>query len=474
MQAFVWNDRLLTGFDTVDAQHRRLFDLINQLGTLLVQESPTTGTAIEGIFKELATYAKTHFMDEERLMREAGVPETYFAYHADIHRDFVAQLKAMWLQRSSMSAPAETIHGFLVAWLSAHILGEDQEMARHIHRAKGEPAESGVAGGHGPISVGLLQQATNLLYKELARLNHDLAETNRGLEAMIEERTRSLEEANQQLQDERAELTLLLKKIQDTQSQLLQSEKMASIGQLAAGVAHEINNPIGFVTSNLGTLSRYGSQLLQLAELGAATPEGLVLRREIDFDFLKSDLADLLRETQDGLDRVRTIVANLKDFSRVDQAEWQETDVLLGLESTVNVAWNEIKYKAKIVRELATLPAIRCMPAQINQVFLNLLVNAAQAIQEHGTITLRSNTVAQWVWIEVSDTGCGMDETMQRRMFEPFFTTKPVGAGTGLGLSLAYDIINKHGGSIDVSSAIGQGTTIRVWLPIAGPASTSA
>ncbi|MDP1652885.1 MAG: bacteriohemerythrin [Rhodocyclaceae bacterium] len=471
MQSFAWNDSFVTGFATVDVQHRNLFDLINRFGALLAQGPSAGGAALEAIFKELATYAVTHFKEEERLMREAGVPEEYFVHHAEIHRDFIAQVKVLWSQRNNMSAPAETIHGFLAAWLSAHILGEDQEMARQIHRAKGEPASSGA---DGTAAATVLQQAMRLLYKELARLNKDLAETNRGLEEKVESRTRALVDTNRQLQEEQAELTRLLQKVQDTQSQLLQSEKMASIGQLAAGVAHEINNPIGFVTSNLGTLGRYGDQLLQLAELGAATPAGQALKQEIDLDYLKTDLDDLLRETHDGLERVRTIVANLKDFSRVDQAAWQEADLLAGLESTLNVTAHELKYKAEIVRELQPLPPVRCVPAQINQVFLNLLMNAAQAIPERGTITLRSRADAQSVWIEIADSGCGMDATTQRRMFEPFFTTKPVGAGTGLGMSLTYDIVKKHGGRIDVGSTLGQGTTIRVSLPIAGPANGNA
>ncbi len=467
MQAFAWNDSFVTGFDTVDTQHRHLFDLVNRFGALLAQGPSVAAAAVEDLFKEMATYAVTHFKEEERLMQEAGVPEAHFTHHVAIHRDFIGQVKIMWSQRKIMSSPAATIHGFLAAWLSAHILGEDQEMGRLIHLAKGEPARSGA---DSVAAAAVLQQAMQLLYKELARLNQDLAETNRGLEEKVESRTRALVDTNRKLQEDQAELSRLLKQVQSTQSQLLQSEKMASIGQLAAGVAHEINNPIGFVTANLGTLGRYGEQLVELAELGAVTPEGQVVKQEIDFDFLKSDLDDLLRETRDGLGRVRSIVANLKDFSRVDQAEWQMADLLAGLESTLNVAAHELKYKADIVREFAALPPVRCVPAQINQVFLNLLVNAAQAMPKRGTITLRSRVDADSVWIEIADTGCGMDEPTQRRMFEPFFTTKPVGSGTGLGLSLSYDIIKKHGGRIDVSSTLGQGTTISICLPVAGPA----
>jgi two-component system, NtrC family, sensor kinase len=441
METFVWDDHFLTGFDSIDTKHRHLFDLINRVGALLEAGVSVTSTAVDEPFHELADYVALHFREEEQLMQSSGVPERYLAHHTQIHREFAAQIEALWSQRQIMSAPAETIHGFLAAWLGSHILGEDQAMARHIRHARGEAVGYAASNEYGAAAATVLQQALEVLNKELARLNHDLAVTNRDLETQVTKRTR----------------------------ELLQSEKMASIGQLAAGVAHEINNPIGFVNSNLGTLGRYIDDLLRFAALGAATPEGQVLRQNIDLDFLRTDLADLLRESQEGLDRVRKIVANLKDFSRVDQAEWQTADLLAGLESTLNVVWHEIKYKAEIVRELAPLPAVRCVPAQINQVFLNLLVNAAQAIPAHGTITLKSGVAGERVWIEIADTGCGMDEATRHHVFEPFFTTKPVGTGTGLGMSVTWDIIQKHGGTIDIDSAPGQGTRMRIWLPVNGP-----
>jgi len=440
MAVFAWDDSFCTGFAVVDAQHRHLFELINGLKDASADAGRDEAN-LNTLFQQLAAYAVTHFKEEENLMRAAAVPAAYFEHHAKIHRNFVAQVGELWNQRGIMKSPSETIYGFLAAWLSAHILGEDQEMARQIRHARGEP-ENGLASAQRAAAMTpILQQALGVLYQALSRINRDLAETNRNLEAKVQERTQ----------------------------ELLQAEKMASIGQLAAGVAHEINNPVGFVSSNLGTLGRYADQLLKLAELGAATPAGQASGQSIDLDYLKTDLHDLLRETREGLDRVQNIVANLKDFSRIDQSEWQEADLLAGLESTLNVAAHELKYKADLVRELAPLPRVRCMPAQLNQVFLNLLVNAAQAIAGHGTITVRSGTAGQEVWIEVADTGCGMDEATQRRMFEPFFTTKPVGTGTGLGMSLTWDIIKKHGGRIDVSSHPGAGTTIRVWLPVAGP-----
>ncbi|MGE5471279.1 MAG: ATP-binding protein [Bacteroidota bacterium] len=304
------------------------------------------------------------------------------------------------------------------------------------------------------------------------RAENDLRQYQNHLEDLVAQRTMQLAEVNQSLESERKELELLLSKVEEAQQQLLQSEKMAAIGQLAAGVAHEINNPVGFVNSNLGTLKSYINRLLALVTAYEAVDAGgdrsLVetARREADLDFLREDLPSLIVESQDGLSRVTKIVQDLKDFSRIDQAEHQSANLNDALESTLNVVWNEIKYKAEVVRELGDIPDVECVPAQINQVFMNLLVNAAQAIEQRGKITLRSGVENDFVWFEIADTGKGMSPETRNRIFEPFYTTKPVGQGTGLGLSISYDIIvKKHGGRIDVHSEPGQGTTFRLWLP---------
>jgi two-component system NtrC family sensor kinase len=275
------------------------------------------------------------------------------------------------------------------------------------------------------------------------------------------------------------------KRLAEAQNQLLQSEKMASIGQLAAGVAHEINNPIGYVYSNLGTLDRYLKNLLsvldayELAE-GEAPGNAPALaavhavKRSVDLSFLREDLQELMSESRDGITRVKQIVQNLKDFSRADVAdEWQWADLHRGLDSTLNIVANEIKYKAEVVKEYGQLPDIECLPSQLNQVFMNMLVNAAHAIEEKGVITLRSGKESDQVWVEIADTGNGVPPENLNRIFDPFFTTKPVGKGTGLGLSLSYSIVQKHHGHIDVTSEVGMGTTFRVWLPIRQPESAA-
>lgn len=278
------------------------------------------------------------------------------------------------------------------------------------------------------------------------------------------------------------ELKQLNAKLSDAQDKLMQSEKMASIGQLAAGVAHEINNPIGFIFSNFGTLERYLADLFEMLAAYEEAESVLAgspvaarlkeLREKIELDYLKEDIPSLMAESKDGITRVRNIVQNLKDFSRVDTSQkWVLADLHHGIDSTLNIVNNEIKYKADVVKEYGQLPDIECLPSELNQVFMNLLVNAAHSIRaDRGTITIRTGANESQVWVEVQDTGEGIAKENLGRIFDPFFTTKPVGKGTGLGLSLSYGIVKKHLGSIDVTSEPGEGTCFRVMLPIQHPA----
>jgi signal transduction histidine kinase len=309
------------------------------------------------------------------------------------------------------------------------------------------------------------------IYADITQRKQDADELDhyrQHLEQLIEERTETLRRKLAELETAHA----TLKEMGD---QLSQSEKMASIGQLAAGVAHEINNPIGFVNSNLNTLQRYIADLFktisayeQIEE--EVTPETRAalseLKQKIELTYLREDTEKLLAESQDGLQRIKRIVQDLKDFSHVDETNKQWANLEKGMDSTLNVVWNELKYKADIVKEYGSIPDIECIPSQINQVFMNLLINAAQAIEEHGRITIRTGLDEQNVWVEIVDTGKGIKPEHLNRIFEPFFTTKPVGKGTGLGLSLSYGIVQKHDGRIDVKSEVGKGTAFRVVLPL--------
>ena len=308
--------------------------------------------------------------------------------------------------------------------------------------------------------------------------------SNVELERRVGERTSQLREQIEvrqlvelALQQRNSELEGVNSKLAGTQSQLLQSEKMASIGQLAAGVAHEINNPIGYVHSNLISLTRYLDSIF--AVLGAyerletSLPPGspqLIemhkLKESAELDYVRRDIGELLAESVEGVTRVEKIVKDLKDFSHLDEAEWEEADLHAAIDSTLNVVWHELKYKAELIKQYGELPPIQCLPFQLKQVFMNLLVNAAHAIENRGVITIRSGHDAEHVWVAISDTGKGIDPRHLNRIFEPFFTTKPVGVGTGLGLSVSYSIIQKHNGSIEVASEPGKGTTFTIRLPV--------
>jgi PAS domain S-box-containing protein len=277
--------------------------------------------------------------------------------------------------------------------------------------------------------------------------------------------------------------------IQQLQRQVLQTEKMASIGQLAAGVAHEINNPMGFIHANLFQMSEYLSDLrrvwaevdtLRKAAVGTgpgpardAERQLAEVAEEVDAEFVLSDFAKAIRESQEGSERIRHIVQDLRDFSHRDTGERVLADLNQCLDSTASIVWPMMRHLVVLEKEYAQLPAVHCNPMQLKQIFMNLLVNAYQAIEEKlgdsgqtGTIRLRTDTTGNEVLVEVSDTGAGISPDHVDRIFDPFFTTKKVGAGTGLGLSTSYNIVQRHGGTIRVESAPGKGTTFRVLLPV--------
>jgi len=309
--------------------------------------------------------------------------------------------------------------------------------------------------------------------RSLVLMSNELNDANAGLRTELAEHKRTELALKKEKEDQR----ILIKKLEEAQNQLMQSEKLASIGQLAAGVAHEINNPIGYVYSNLGTLEKYIQdafvliELYEKAEVSIADSDILAnlkaAKEKLDVLFLKEDLRALMSESKEGITRVKNIIQNLKDFSHVDIAdEWHYANLLNGIDSTLNIVNNEIKYKAEVVKNYAAIPDVECLASQLNQVFMNLLVNAAHAIKEHGTITISTGQQNDEVWVEISDTGEGIAPENMSKIFDPFFTTKPIGKGTGLGLSLSYGIIQKHHGRIEVHSEIGKGATFRVWLPI--------
>lgn len=281
-----------------------------------------------------------------------------------------------------------------------------------------------------------------------------------------------LEKQNIQLANSKSELERL-------QAQIIHSEKMASLGQLAAGVAHELNNPAGFLYGNMDILKGYVGQLEKLvATYGGVglTPDAwqlsMPLKTDNNCEKLFTDVYSIISDCLEGAERIRDIVQNLRLFSRLDEAEFKQINLSEGIESTIRLL-AEYYLSGRIVlhRDYAELPPVGCYAGQLNQVWMNLLINAAQSITDRGEVYISTSLEDDWVVVKISDTGSGIPEDVLQRIFDPFFTTKAVGEGTGLGLSISYGIIERHGGTITVASKIGCGTTFTVKIPLDHPAS---
>ena len=501
MNLMAWSDHFVTGIDPVDQQHRMLVNMINAAAPHLVSGDDEAQREVGPLLDKLIQYAATHFKYEEMLMEQVHVEAAYLAQHVKTHLAFVDEVLRMRTQfeRGEHLSGNDLLH-FLTSWLTFHILSEDKQMARQILAIRaGDSASHAYAALDAPASAPqavynaalidlfalLTTRNRNLTAanEEIRQGKTELERLNQELEQRVSQRTQELAASNAELRTERLALVDSLAQLKLTQNQLLQSEKMAAVGQLAAGVAHEINNPIGFVSSNLGSLSGYVNQLLAFIRgcetLAPALPPAqrnalLQQAAAIDLPFIRQDVSELLQESRAGLDRVKRIVNDLRDYAGADNAVWQSADINTALQNALKVTDIELQAKAEVRLELAPIPPLLCIPAQIGQVFVNLLRNAAQAIAEHGTITLRSGCHGDTAWIDISDTGCGMSAATQRRIFEPFFTTHAVGNGTGLGLTMAWDIIKRHSGSLDVKSVPDQGTTFHIELPIRAASTTPA
>lgn len=307
--------------------------------------------------------------------------------------------------------------------------------------------------------------------------------------ALLEASQKKYRKLAQNLKKEVARQT---SKIQSAQARFMHQEKLASIGQLAAGVAHEINNPMGFISSNLNTLvgyqqdfktlvKNYREMMFLLKEKTSASDTAIYdkieiiekMEKEIDLEFLMADCGQLVQESLEGAERIRKIVSDLKDFAHPGERSLKLSDINRSIDATLSIATNELKYNTQVVRNYNTLPQILCYPQQLNQVFLNILINAAQSIEERGEIRIETRCLGECVEIRFSDNGCGISPEKVSKIFDPFFTTKPVGKGTGLGLNVAHNIIQKHHGTINVESQPGQGTTFIIRIPVNPPNSDS-
>lgn len=285
--------------------------------------------------------------------------------------------------------------------------------------------------------------------------------------------------ARSELRKKLTELESANKELKDTQTKLVHSAKMVSLGQLVAGVAHELNNPIGFIYSNMAHLQDYSEKLIKIADVAEKNPTQLsALKEEYEFDYIVQDLPKLVSSCQDGARRTRDIVLGLRNFSRLEEAKLQEIDVHQSLDTTLNLLQGEIKNRIEIHRQYEPTPLVHCYASQINQVFMNILSNAVQAIEGAGHVWISTMALKDykgikdktgWVQISVQDSGKGMSPETLEKIFDPFFTTKGVGQGTGLGLSISYGIVQNHGGEIQVRSQIGVGTEFIVIIPVYPP-----
>ncbi len=309
--------------------------------------------------------------------------------------------------------------------------------------------------------------------------NQYIEETKILIKEVTESKTRQkyvakLEKANQKLTQNNKKLQQLYKDLKNTQAQLVQSEKMAGLGQLVAGVAHELNNPISYIYANMKELDDYISAITDLLSLFQNPPDQEselhraidALRTRYDFEFIQSDIQSLINESVEGSQRVKNVVLNLRNFSRLDEAESKLADLHEGLDSTLLLLNNEIKNRITIHKKYGVLPKIYCRPGNLNQVFMNLLLNAIQAIEGNGNIWIKTRKLKNTVEIIIQDDGKGIPKNYHKKIFDPFFTTKPVGKGTGLGLSISYQIVQEHRGKIDFTSQEARGTRFKIELPM--------
>jgi hypothetical protein len=344
-----------------------------------------------------------------------------------------------------------------------------------------------------------IQSANEQLEQRVQERTQELSTANRELEAEVTERKRvaeALQESEALSTEQAKKLEKALHELQHTQAQLVQTEKMSSLGQLVAGVAHEINNPVSFIYGNLIHAQGYIQDLLELVQLYQQQYPNptLAIQAEIEaieLEFMKEDLPNLLNSMQVGAERIKEIVKSLRNFSRADESEMKEVDIHEGIDSTLMILRNRLKatpehLSIEVIKEYGNLPLVECYPGQLNQVFMNILVNAIDSLEEHISrtkwenkswltslpwIRIRTQVVeGDWVAIHIADNGLGIRKELSSKLFDPFFTTKPVGKGTGLGLSISYQIVvERHGGKLYVISEPEPGAEFIIKIPIRQP-----
>jgi hemerythrin-like metal-binding protein len=463
LHALTWDDRFVTGLPVVDAEHRELVERINAFGAQVQEHSAVDPKEVARLLDGLLGYAEHHFTDEMRLQREAGVDERFLQMHGLQHDRFTTEV--IGRRQASLDDPqaARGLFAFLIEWLSSHILGTDQLAARQIaliaSGATPDEAFARVDGTSGGSE--LMSEAVDELLTVLAARTQALDQLNASLEQRVEERSNALYAAQQQLVD---------------------AAKLASVGQLASGVAHELNSPLGAAISNLSAMDAALKDVFGLldayeqgeTELSSDRRRQLEeLRGHIDLGFLRGDLPDLIRESLHELRRAAVIVRNLKEFSRVEGPTRQALDLGRAAETAVAMVPPALKGVAQFELHAEDVPPVTVGGAAISHALLALITNAAQAVRDRDAsrtdapkVVVRTGLREERVVVEVTDNGVGMGPDIQLHLFEPFFTTRPAGQGVGLGLSSAWAAAQREGGTIDVTSELGKGSTFRLSLPI--------
>jgi two-component system NtrC family sensor kinase len=470
---FRWADYFETGFGEVDAQHHKLVDLVNALAQRAATGNEIQPAELAHVLDGLGSYAAHHFTTEEALMERVGLDPRHLHAHRQSHAEFVAQVGEM-RKTADPTRAVPVLYRFVTSWLTFHILDTDQSMARQLRAVEaGSTPEAAfeAAASHSsdPGNTALIAAVRNLLGL-VAERNNELARINASLEQRVAERTAELTAANHTLRQ-------TLDSLQETRGRLLEADKLAAVGQLAAGVAHEINTPLGYVASNLGSLREYAERLLALVDTadrlaaGGHNADAWVAARDgTDLDFIREDLPTLVAESNRGLSRVSDIVRALQDFASAGPADTCAVSLAQLLDEAIRATAAKRQPDQVVVRSYGAVPAMAVNPTLLGEAFKALLDNAGQALGGGpGTIAVRAHPQGGSLVVEVEDDGCGMDEATRARIFEPFFTTRPVGQGRGLGLSSAYRIVQRHGGRLDVSSAPGEGSCFRVFLPLTEP-----
>jgi signal transduction histidine kinase len=362
-----------------------------------------------------------------------------------------------------------------IRWLSRRLTDPIESLTRVVGSVTGSGDLSARVEIQSMDELGTLAQAFNGMAENLQRISREremfvtaLEQLNVTLEQRVQERTSALEYTN-------TELSQAIDHLKAAQIQLVQSEKMASLGQLVAGVAHELNNPISFIYANFPHLEEHAAALLGLIEEMRKLPmdqaHSIAIEKkiaQIDLEYLREDIVKIIRSGKSGAARIKEIVSSLRSFSRLDEADWKSVVLEDGIDDTLSILQHHIKNRVEVIKDYQLKTPVLCRAGQINQVFMNVLYNAIQAIEGNGTIWISTRQEGEFAAIAIRDSGKGVPAELIGKIFDPFFTTKRVGEGTGLGLSISYGIVEKHGGHMEVSSAVGKGSTFTIYIRMKG------